>query len=190
MRRRGDAGFGMLEVVVAIGIVCVTMAGLTLFLVRTTADAAMQADRQTATQLAVAASERVALLPGAAVLDGRTRSAVEGQWHAPGVDAYLDRTKLAWQEGVVAATAALPTTREPAPIHGAPSRFDRSFYVGVCWQPAAGGDCGVPATTAGLVPMYRVVIAVTWSSDRCAASLCSFVTAMLTSYEVADPTFG
>jgi prepilin-type N-terminal cleavage/methylation domain-containing protein len=193
--RRRDDGFTLVETVVALGLIGVVMAALVSFFVQSTAVRRKQADMQGAAQAAMAAMERVSLLTGRSVLQGRSDAAVAAQWAAPapGVGAYLDpaKTDRAWDESG-APEAALPTVPQPVTVGGQPSRYRQSFYVGRCWQPLRAGECVVvpEADRAARIPMYRVVVAVTWNSKDCAASLCSYVTAVLIGANAADPTFG
>jgi type II secretory pathway pseudopilin PulG len=194
--RGGDDGFTMLEALISLGIIGTVMASLMLFFVQSSATTAYQADSQAATQVAAAAMERVSLLPGDALLAGRTKAEVLGQWRAPGVEPYLatSRTELTWQDPTanpVTSAQSLPTTARTALIGGLASKFRESFYVGVCSQPPGAGDCtAVPATQQGRIPMYRVVVAVTWTAKQCPASACSYVTAMLVEQDLTDPMFG
>ena len=192
-----DDGYTMLETLVSLGIITVVLTALAGFYLQSTATNRRQADTQAATQYAVTASERVSLLPGGALVTGRTEHAVRAQERAPGVEAYLDpsKTRLVWQapDATDPPTAlSLPTHPERISVDGVPSKFRQSWYVGECWRPTDGGDCVVapPQEQAGRIRMYRVVVAVTWPSRDCAGGVCSYVAAMLTSTDSADPTFG
>jgi type II secretory pathway pseudopilin PulG len=185
----------LLELAIAIGVVAIVMASLTALFVDATATVRKQSDAQVATQFAVAATERVSLLSGETLLLGRTRTAVLAQYRAPGVDAYLDptRTQPAWQTAAAPAgtVQGLPTAAETITVNGAPTKYQRHWYVGLCWQLPTGGECTVvPATQqASRIPMYRIVVAVTWPSKDCAAGRCAYVAAMLAERQLDDPTF-
>ena len=189
---RDDAGFMLLETLLALTIISVVMASVSMFFLQSTAVTRKQADSQAAAQIAMAAVERATLLPGRAVLAGRSEQDVLNQWRAPGVDVHLQHTELAWESSsVAAAPQALPTTVDPVLVGGEPSKFRRSWYVGVCWQPVNGGPCVVlpSALQAGQIKMYRIIVAVTWSSRDCSGGLCSHVAATLTIHDQEDPTF-
>jgi type II secretory pathway pseudopilin PulG len=190
---RDDAGFMLLETLLALTIISVVMASVSMFFLQSTAVTRKQADGQAAAQIATAAVEKASLLPGSAVLTGRSQQDVVSQWRAPGVDAHLQHTELVWENPDVAAAAsqALPTTVDPVLLGGDPTKFRRSWYVGVCWQPVNGGACVVvaPALQAGRIKMYRIIVAVTWSSKDCSGGLCSHVAATLTIHDQEDPTF-
>jgi Tfp pilus assembly protein PilV len=187
-RPTGDEGFGLLETIVAVAIIAVTMAGLTLFLIRTTKVTNLQADYQSATQLASVAMEDVSQFPGEALLAGRPYNAVAGQWQAPGVPPYLAMTQLAWDHTM---TDSAPSA-EPAALPIAPTaitaKFLKSVYIGTCWQATSGGDCAAVQQPAQ-VEMFRVIVAITWSAQGCPDSTCSYVTAMLAAHDLTDPTF-
>ena len=190
-----DDGFTLLEALVSLGLLTVVLAAVSLYFLSASATNRRQADTQTATQLAISAMERTSLLPGAAVLSGRSETAVRTQHHAPGVDTYLapTLTEPAWQTPAdEPTTLSLPTTPEPVTIGGTPSKYHRSFYVGTCWRPLTGGDCVVvPASDRPAHQlMYRVVVAITWPSRDCTGGTCSYVTALLHAPTTADPTFG
>ena len=185
----------MLELAIAVSVVAIVMGSLTALFVDATATVRKQSDAQVAAQFAVAATERVSLLSGETLLLGRTRTAVLGQYRAPGVDAYLDptRTQLTWQAAGASAAAVqgLPTAAETITVNGAPTKYQRHWYVGLCWQLRTGGECTVvpAAQQASRIPMYRVVVAVTWTSKDCSAARCAYVAAMLAEREITDPTF-
>jgi prepilin-type N-terminal cleavage/methylation domain-containing protein len=201
MNRRGagDQGFGLLETLMAVAVISVTMAGLTLLLVRSTRDTNLQSDEQNAAQLAATAVEQISQFPGDSMLTGRSQAAVAGQWQAavPGVAPYLAGTQMAWDTTVTGGvTPAVPPELPIAAVQiadpsGAPTKFRKTVYVGVCWQLRAGGQCGVvsPSLQAGRVAMFRVVVAVTWSSPDCRNGPCSFVSVTLSPRTVTDPMF-
>jgi hypothetical protein len=122
---------------------------------------------------------------------------VQAQTRVPGVAAYLDpaMTQPAWQlPGAIdpATSLSLPTSAEVVRIGGTTTKFRRSFYVGTCWRSVAGGDCVVvplvQQTTS--IPMFRVIVAITWPSTDCSGGTCSYVAAMLLGADTTDPTFG
>jgi hypothetical protein len=143
--------------------------------------------------------ERVSLLSGETLLLGRTLEAVEDQARPeklpPGVGPYLDssQTKLTGQTAAAPAgtVQGLPTAAETVTVNGTPTKYQRHWYVGLCWQLRTGGACTnvAPALQASRVPMYRIVVAITWASKDCPTRLCSHVAAMLAERELTDPTF-
>jgi prepilin-type N-terminal cleavage/methylation domain-containing protein len=193
---RDDRGFTLIEVMVALGIVGTVMASLAVFFVRSSTTQHHQADTQVAAQLAAGSMDYVSQLPGANVLLGRTQAAVQAEWQAPAAAVYLDpaRTELAWQDPALSASSAvqgLPTTPETIQLTTDSTPYQRWWYVGSCWQAKTGGDCTVVST--GLrslyVPMYRVVVAITWNAPDCGTTKCQYVAAMLTETTLDDPTW-
>ena len=197
-RRTGpaDEGFSLLETMVALGIVGTVMAGLAVFFLRSATVQHGQADMQVAAQLAAGSMDYVSQLPAQNLLLGRTQAAVQAEWQAPGVGTYLDptRTAPAWQDPSLPASTTvqgLPTAPETIRLTSDSTPYQRWSYVGSCWQAKTGGDCVVvPAAQRSLyVPMYRIVVAITWPSPDCAANQCQYVTSMLTETTLDDPTW-
>jgi prepilin-type N-terminal cleavage/methylation domain-containing protein len=191
-RGRGpDAGFTLVEVLVAITLVAIVMTALTTFFVGAVSATSRQSGRQVATQLADDAAERVRSLKGSGLATGRDRASTDAQWGAPvaGVAAYLTDMGKTWDPAAAfpaGATAPLPTTARPVTLNGL--TYGQNWYLGTCWQPAGGGDCGT-ATGAGYVPFFRVVVAVTWSERHCPGGTCSYVTSTLVSSTSGEPVF-
>jgi prepilin-type N-terminal cleavage/methylation domain-containing protein len=188
-----DAGFTLIETIVSMGIIATVMGSMAAFYVRGTSVSRQQSDVQEAVRAATSAVERVHLLSGSSLLSGRTQAAVNAQYVAPGVSAYLNTTltTLVWSTEAAITGLSLPTTAQQVPVAGSNTIFQLYFYVGECWALATDTSCKVVAATlrASRIPMYRVVVAVTWPGSRCAANLCSFVTSTLMAANTADPTF-
>jgi prepilin-type N-terminal cleavage/methylation domain-containing protein len=213
-REHADEGFTLLETIISIAMISVVTASLTMFYTQSNGSTAQQSQTQVANQLASTAMEQVSLLPGTALVFGRPSTCVSSQWTAasavPGVPAYLAQMQqvsdvslgsIACQSAQLSAES-LPTTQTAtSTVNGATMTFTQNFYVGLCWQvkpPATPPTtaptpvaCTKPAGTmpATMLPMLRVVIAVTWASNRCQANLCSFVTDTLMTQNLTDLTF-
>jgi prepilin-type N-terminal cleavage/methylation domain-containing protein len=188
--RRGDAGFTMIEVVVAISLIGVVMTALTTQFVVNSRSVRLQNDRDAAIGIATAALSQVRSIRGTALTYGRDATTSHTQWNAPapGVAPYLADTVEAWDDDAVSGTggtAALPTTVQTSTVSGV--GYSRYMYVGTCWQDAANGACDKVAAT-GDVPMIRVIVAVIWKEQGCATAGCSYVTATLVS-SASDPVF-
>jgi prepilin-type N-terminal cleavage/methylation domain-containing protein len=190
-----DEGFTLIETIVALGIVGTVMASLAVFFVRSATTQHHQADTQVAAQIAVSSMDYVSQLPGDNVLLGRTQAGVQAEWQAPAASAYLDpaRTQQAWQDPSLPASGVqgLPTASETIRLTSDSIPYQRWWYVGSCWQARTGGDCTViPASLrAAAVPMYRVVVAITWNAPDCGSAGCQYVAAMLTESALDDPTW-
>lgn len=194
--RERDDGYALAETLVTIAIFVIIMTSLATFLVNNGRVTRKQADMQTAVQIAATAMEDASLLPGAAVLLGRTKGAVSSQWQQrpPIVDQYITAAEaaLAWTDSAVpAGVRTLPTTQEAVTLSGEASVYRRHWFVGRCWQGRPGGSCVVvpPAQQSTRVAMFRLVVAVVWPSVDCGGSTCSYATEMLTSADTGDPLF-
>ena len=64
---RGDSGFTLLEMLVALAIISVVLTSLSVFFVRSMSSISQQGDRQTAVQLASDGMERMRQVPGSLV---------------------------------------------------------------------------------------------------------------------------
>jgi prepilin-type N-terminal cleavage/methylation domain-containing protein len=198
-RRRvgpADEGFTLLETMVALGIVGIVMASLSMFFLRSATVQRQQADMQVAAQIAGSSMDYVSQLPGDNVLLGRMQTAVQAEWKAPGVSTYLDstRTELAWQDPSLPTSSSvqgLPTTPETIRMTGNATSYQRWWYVGSCWQAKTGGDCVVVSSSlrSQYVQMYRIVAAITWSSSDCTSNQCQYLATMLTESTLDDPTW-
>jgi prepilin-type N-terminal cleavage/methylation domain-containing protein len=194
--RRADEGFTLLETMIALSIVGTVMASLGVFFVRAATVQHRQADMQVAAQLAASSMDYVSQLPTQNVLLGRTQAAVQAERQVPGVSTYLDptRTELAWQDPSWPASTTvqgLPTAPETIQLTSDSTTYQRWWYVGSCWQATTGGDCVVvPAAQRSLdVPMYRVIVAITWPSPDCSGNQCQYSATMLTETTLDDPTW-
>jgi len=184
-----DAGFSLLETIVAILLIGIVMASMTAFLVTSLSVTSQQSGRKGAIQLADDATELVRALRGSALLTGRDAASVDSQWASPatGVSTYLSTMAKAWDTTASAGSgpsAPLPTTAKSVTLNSL--AYAQRWYVGRCWQPEGGGDC---AAAAGEIPFFRVVVAITWSERNCPAAACSYVTTTLVSSAATDPLF-
>ncbi|MBV9592538.1 MAG: putative Ig domain-containing protein [Actinobacteria bacterium] len=183
----------MLEMIVAILIIGIVMGSLTMFFVSNVSATSRQGTFQTGAQLADDAIERARGVKGSAVLSNRDKSSSDTQWAAvtstSPVYPYLQDMTEAY-DGTAAtgsgATATLPTSPVSVVINNL--SYLQNWYIGTCWQPAAGGTCGSTQVT-GYVSLYRVVVAVLWRDKACANSQCSFLSSTLISGVTSEPIF-
>lgn len=207
-----DAGFTLLETVVALVVMGTLMAALGPLFITLLHATDTYRDRQVAVHLADDAMERVRSLGGAGLLEGRSRAAVQGQWaQAPAAvqNTYATAMLCAWDPKLSAQSAAAcdtsappggtapgaqaPLPTEPVPAVVAGVTYQQHWYVGQCWQsddPGAtcGATDGTDAQGAADLLYVRVVVAVTWSHQSCPGGTCVYTTSTLTS-PAADPVF-
>jgi prepilin-type N-terminal cleavage/methylation domain-containing protein len=205
-RLRCDDGFSLLEVLVALAVMGIVMAGAAPFLIKSVALVGQQRSQQVAIEVANDALERARALTPSSLLAGRGLTAVQNQLNAAptavrsltsqfGIDA--DSTLTSITDLLAGANAPLPTEPKSVTVGGV--QYWQSWYVGRCWQTKADstlvstalGSCsGTQPTGIGViaVPFFRVVVAVTWQHNGCAASQCVYVASTLVS-PTADPLF-
>ncbi|AGL15037.1 type II secretion system protein [Actinoplanes sp. N902-109] len=186
-RQRGDAGFTMMEVIIALGLISVVMAAVGTFFVSSLRSSRYQAQIQTATRLAQAGMESARGYGGPTLLVGRDRCGSCLDLAALDQFGYL-RDTVRWDAPVAGTppTVPVPDTTSAASVVNGVSYY-RYYLVGRCWQAAGGGICDTDASRP--VPMVRLVIAVTWSSASCSAAMCIRASTSLFSAEPADPVF-
>jgi type II secretory pathway pseudopilin PulG len=190
-RDRPDHGFMLLEAAVAMALILVVMGAVTSFFLASVKVARQQRNAEVAAQIATSGMSTVHSMRGSTLINGRDSASSQTQWSAltPAVTAYLGSSVEAWDSVAAAGsgpTAALPTTPQDTIVRGL--TYHTSWYIGSCRQPTAGGPCDQTAA-AGFVPMYRVVVAVTWSDAACENSTCTYADAALVSSAPTDPVF-
>ena len=205
-RPSGDAGFSLLEVLVALSVISVVMGATAPFLVRSVAVVGQQRSQQVGIEVANDALERARALSPSSLLAGRGRTAVQNQLAAApdAVKSLMSPAQLDADPALTSVTdlllganAPLPTVANPVTVGGV--EYLQSWYVGRCWQTKA--DSTVPSTDLGncaetqptgpgviSVPFFRVVVAVTWRHNGCSDNQCVYVTSTLVSPS-ADPVF-
>ncbi|OLB77077.1 MAG: hypothetical protein AUI14_17150 [Actinobacteria bacterium 13_2_20CM_2_71_6] len=188
--QRPDAGFTLIEVLVAITLIGIVMAALATFYTSTVSVTAQQSGKQTAVKYAIDGMERVRGLRGSELAAGRKKGKADPatvpaakndlvknelnsmeEWDLQ-ADPNVDPKLLLRETGVV--------------LNGI--GYDRYSFVGKCWSPPAGGACVNPGNT-GDVEFYRVVVAVTWPGKNCAQALCAYFTSTLVSDGSGEPIF-
>ena len=186
--RPADGGFTVIEVMVAITVVAIVMSASLAVFVRSISVTGQQSGRQTAIQVANSAMERVAAIPGPALVTGRAQAAVDAQWASPvaGVAPFLAGMVKAYDTTVPLPAAPLPTTPEQAVVNGV--TYLQHWYVGTCRVPKTGGDCTGTVANPSNIGMVRVVVAVTWP-DRSCAGTCSYVSSTFASGGTGEPLF-
>lgn len=189
-RSSPDRGAGLIDSLVAIALIGTAMTALTALFVSSARSVHWQGTSQTAIHLATSALDR-ALALNAAAVTGRDRPSSDAQWSAPvaGVANALTDMAEVWDPSATfpsGASAPLPTSPENVVLGG--STYQRSWYIGQCWNPPAGGDCGTIQVTDAR-PFLRILVAITWPDRRCSPSACSYVTTALIGAAAGEPVF-
>ncbi|WIM95176.1 putative Ig domain-containing protein [Actinoplanes oblitus] len=207
--RRGDEGFTLLEVLVAMAVISVAMAGLGAFFVNGAVIVAQQRDQRYAVRLAGNALEQVRALEPTALVDGRGAQKVLQQWQSlqngpfkNKLQPYLDSMEPA-DNGIEDSTegdnASLPTAPKTITVGG--TSFTQNILVGTCEVyvtrtdkcvlPLPVGDPLRPADATSILEYYRVVVLETWQHKRCTVSggVCGHIASTLISKDKADATY-
>jgi type II secretory pathway pseudopilin PulG len=192
-RRRSDEGLSLVEVMVSLSIATLLLGSIGAFSVGAMASTWHQGRAQTATQLALDGMETARTLRGSGLIEGRAACTATCPTAVAAAAGYLVNTQR-WDAAstpVVVPALPLPSTGEDNVIDGV--TLKRYWYVARCWAPRGGGTCvdtAAHAPTAGNpVPLYLVVIAVTWEGRYCATTGCSYVSTELFAGETLDPVF-
>jgi prepilin-type N-terminal cleavage/methylation domain-containing protein len=182
---RRDAGFTLVEVIVAMTLFATVIAATGLLVVRSLSGTGRATRAVAATMLANAALENarnVVAQAGAdgttALLQGRTPAVVGAVSIA---DLQLADTEIAY--GAAAAAPRVPVV-STSPVDGIP--YTVRTVIGTCTRDAAGGACDLAGGHTDPVTLHRVVAAVTWPG--CAARECP-VTATTLVDTARDPKF-
>jgi prepilin-type N-terminal cleavage/methylation domain-containing protein len=180
----GDGGVTMVEVLVALAVITVLMAGLGNFLVTSQQVSRSQSHLQAATRLAQQGLEQARGYGGLTLLIGRAAcgTCVTTSGYD---DGYLTNT-VRWDAAVPTVTPAVPIPDTPETRTVNNVDYSRYWFVGRCWQPAAGGPC---TTTVAPAAMVRLVVSVVWKESGCPASRCSWAATALFAADPLDPVF-
>lgn len=190
-----DAGFSLVEVVIAIFVISIlATAGLSFFL-NGSRLALSEQRRELAITVANDVMEDVrgesfsqGPAAGAAGLyAGRSQSATLAVWARNSTAGGVDETYPLWDTAATAgSTPTVPITRTVA-LSG--TEFTVESLYGSCYQPLAGGDCvrlpgqnSPPATTpAGYSSLTRIVVVVSWTAgEGCeTAGACTYAASTL-----------
>jgi prepilin-type N-terminal cleavage/methylation domain-containing protein len=196
LRRTGDEGFTLIEALVAIALITIVGTSFTIFLTGTTRISHHESIRDTAAQVAAGGMERARSMRGAALLAGRAQcDSTHSCADATIAAAYLGTGAQRW-DASGAGTPAVPLPTDPETVELDGLRYQRYYYVARCWLKSAADEntsasrpCGnaVPAGSSYPAEYVRLVVAVTWPGQECAAGICSFATAALLSASATDP---
>jgi len=193
-----DEGFTLLEMIISIVIVTIVMAALTTVYVTTLSSMSSLRMDQAATRIATDAIDQARSVGATEAIAGRGSATVAAQFAAapasvqPWLDA-MDPAIDAQASSTAGADAALPTQPTTEVLDNV--TFSVGYYVGLCYRLRALGASDDPCVAAAAkvspgdyVTYARVVVAVTWSGQRCTGAACSHVSAVLLNGD-PDPVF-
>lgn len=193
----------LVEVVIAMVLMSILMTTSAAVFIRGAGNGAGLQRRQAAVTLAqqsIEATRAVTTTPDAQgcvkLLQGRTKAVVDAQWAAaPGTVTSV--TDEAWApdgcggsviiplQGLVGAVGAVT---DPVVLGG--QAYTVTTYIGTCalaWG-QGGSTCGPDTGAPNTVPVYRVVVRVTWSGVGCTAQTCAYTASTLLDGS-PDPVF-
>jgi prepilin-type N-terminal cleavage/methylation domain-containing protein len=197
-----EAGFTLVEVVVASAVLGLIMVSSGLFFLGGLRSIAGLQHRQAATSLAAQAMElatSISALPDSSgcvpLLYGRPEAAVTSQWASPpGVD--LSGMDAAWNAETCPSTVAVPLSGLTTTVaDGAPAvtlggvGYTVRTFIGSCHEPRDGGACVRQTPNNATNPkMFRIVVVVGWAGADCPSSGCRYSVGTLLS-AAADRLF-
>ncbi|HWS35212.1 MAG TPA: Ig domain-containing protein [Actinoplanes sp.] len=200
--REKDDGFSIVELIMAMGVLSIAMAGFGTFFVNGTKAVDQQRDQRQAAQLAATAIEQVRALQSTALLVGRGKTAVQTQWtngltgnFKDRLKPYLDSMTMGFDEDATGGTdAAIPTVTTTQTVNG--TAFEQTIFVGNCEVYYATTDRCVDPATATNVPAdetqklkyFRVVVLESWAQQGCATDRCGYLASTLVS-RLVEPQF-
>ncbi|MFC4068223.1 putative Ig domain-containing protein [Actinoplanes subglobosus] len=205
--RREDEGFTIVELIVALAVLSVAMAGLGVFFVDGTTAVSQQRDERQASQVAATALEQIRALEAKALLVGRGKDNVAAQWKY-GTDTspfrerlkpYLKSMQMEWSADAATTAgddAAIPTKSKTVTVGGI--TFEQTIFVGGCEVYYMTTDACVdpasvakrPADTTTILQYFRVVVMETWPHKSCSdtGGRCAYIASTLVS-RTAEPIF-
>ncbi|MEU8661831.1 putative Ig domain-containing protein [Actinoplanes philippinensis] len=204
--RSEDDGFTLVELLVALAVLSVAMAGLGSFFVNGNLAVSHQRDQRQAVQVASTTIEQVRGLKGTSLLAGRGPLKAKEQWdralagnYRGKMKKYLGSMQIASDAEItdpasaLGDNAALSTATQT--ISAGTMQFQRDIFVGRCEIYYLRNDDCVdpsfgtpPANPAEILKYFRVVVLVTWSGRNCSGDNCSYIASTLVASQ-AEPTF-
>jgi type II secretory pathway pseudopilin PulG len=177
-----------MEVMVALGLIAIVMAGAGTLFIQSMQSSKQQQQRQVASMLADQAIEMVRAHLPSTLLNGRTQVSMDTQWASPGP---IDLSQSNEPTAVTTGTLVVPTTKQTYVV--GTTSYSVNTIIGYCWAAKSGSSTCLKSSTTGPVKLYRVAVSATWSAGRGAKctmgnGTCAVVTATLIDPS-SDPTF-
>ncbi|TAK69550.1 MAG: type II secretion system protein [Actinomycetota bacterium] len=193
-RVRPDAGFTLIEVIVALAILSLLSTSLLTLFIRAMATADGNSDRQAATSVANQVLENARTVSpripdggaagNSAIVRGRFSTAVTTQWNAATGTALLTplgQTDNVWDP--TATSGSTPTVPLSSTVLVGTTTFTAQTYLGTCMRAAGTASTACVPTAgapAGSVLMFRVIVSVTWgTATACSGGPCQYVVSSL-----------
>ena len=188
-----DAGFTLVEVIVSLALLTLTATAALYFFVGGTRAVTHQQQSQNAVQVANEAMEAAygvaaKRVDGASgLVRGRTQSSVEQAWNAAAganLEGY-SQSYPAWDPAATASSTQAVPISKPSKLSGL--EYTATTLIGTCYRSKATPDSAcvkIGATEPTSVPtgqvrLMRAMVRVTWQSQSCPATGCSYQVASL-----------
>jgi type II secretory pathway pseudopilin PulG len=199
---RDDAGFTLVEAVVALVLLSTVMSALAVQFIGGVKHMNALQRRQVAVQVAGQALEAVraaSVAPGpdgcVKLLQGRGQAAADDQWADAPAD-FTGITDEVWASNLCTGPMVLPWQGLPGPVGTVTNpvvvggqAYAVQTYIGTCLLDATRSSClRSSAVPAGGPVLYRVLVEVTWTGAGCSTGTCSYTATTLIDTS-ADPTF-
>lgn len=187
---RPDAGFTLIEVVVAISVLMAVAVAIAAVSIQGLRLSGTQQRAQIAVTVAGERMEQVQRLTASnaqlnTLVAGRTSTDVTAAWTASSAITGVSSTYPAWS--TIVATPVIPITQTTT---RSGSDFTSVVLIGTCYQPIAGGNCTTisgypgdpgPTSTAasGKSQLIRVIVTVTYRGVCESTNVCRYTTSAL-----------
>ena len=185
-----DAGFSLMEVIVAVFILTIVMAAATAFFINNAHSVGGQSQRQNAVYLADQQLEAVRSVPADKLVKGRTLAVVTALHATPGASALIAQDDTsAGNYDTTAAAGATPeiATTQTKTVNNVP--YTVRTFINRCWYDPATQVCGSTSSST-TTQEYRVIVDVSWAptGQRACSGGCSYAASALIDPN-ADPSF-
>jgi prepilin-type N-terminal cleavage/methylation domain-containing protein len=171
-----DAGFSLMEVIVAVFILTIVMGAATAFFLNNAHSVGGQSQRQNAVYIADQQLEAVRSVPPAKLLLGRTSAAVTTLHATSGASTFIAQDDTSGGNydtaAVSGSTQEIPTTQTKTVNSVA---YTVRTFINRCWYDPTTELCGSTSSST-TTQEYRVTVAVTWTptGNRACSGGCAY----------------